>query len=105
MLFCAAGGHGHLQPLLPLAVHAIVAGHDVVVSGAAALQRHVTDRNLRFVAAGPDLVTNRTPLTLYDLEHERAAIGRHFIGRLAPAAGAGSDHPYPQLAGRLDRAR
>jgi len=29
------------------------------------------------------LVTTRTPLTLYDIEHERTAIGRHFIGRLA----------------------
>lgn len=84
MLFCAAGGLGHLQPLLPLAEQAAAVGHEVMVSGAAALQDYVTGQGLRFVAAGPELVTNRTPLTLYDIEHERAAIGRHFIGRLGP---------------------
>jgi UDP:flavonoid glycosyltransferase YjiC (YdhE family) len=85
MLFCAAGGHGHLQPLLPLAEWACAVGHEVAVSGAAALQRYAIDRGLRFVASGPDLVTNRTSQLAYDLERERAAIGRHFIGRLSPA--------------------
>lgn len=85
MLFCAAGGHGHLQPLLPLAERACAIGHEVAVSGAAALQSYVTERGLRFVPTGPDPVTNRTPLLPYDLEHERAVIGGHFIGRLGPA--------------------
>ena len=85
MLFCAAGGHGHLQPLLPLAERALARGHEVAISAAPALQRHVQDRGFRFQASGPDLVSIRAPLTVHGLEHERGAIGRHFIGQLAPA--------------------
>ena len=82
VLFSAVGGHGHLDPLLPLAAAAASGGHEVLVTGAAALAEHVAGHGLAFVASGPDLVCIRAPLTLHDLDHERGAIGRHFAARL-----------------------
>jgi UDP:flavonoid glycosyltransferase YjiC (YdhE family) len=82
VLFSAVGGHGHLDPLLPLADAAAADGHQVLVTGAAALAEHVAGHGLPFVASGPDLVSIQAPLTLHDLDHERDAIGRHFAARL-----------------------
>ena len=85
MLFTAAGGHGHLQPLLPLARAAAAAGHPVMVSAAPSLAAHVAQQDLAFAPSGPDVVPVHSDLTLYTLDQERQAIPRHFIGHLAPA--------------------
>lgn len=82
MLFAAAGGLGHLQPLLPLADEAVRAGHDVLVTGAASLSRHATARGLAFAATGPDLEPVHTPLVVRDLDEERRAVAGHFVARL-----------------------
>ena len=85
MLFTAAGGHGHLQPLLPLARAAAAAGHPVMVSAAPSLAAHVAQLDLAFAPSGPDVVPVHSDLTLYTLDQERQAIPRHFIGHLAPS--------------------
>lgn len=82
ILFTAAGGHGHLQPLLPLAQHAARAGHEVLVTGAASLADSATSRGLAFRATGPDLQPIHTPLAVHDLDKERRAVGGYFIARL-----------------------
>lgn len=88
MLFAAAGGHGHLQPLLPLAEHAARAGHQVLVTGAASLATHVTTRGLSFIPTGPDLAPVHAPLAVHDLDDERRAVARHFVARLGRARAA-----------------
>ena len=85
ILFSAAGGHGHLQPLLPLARAAAAAGHQVLLSAAPSLAGHVAIQGLSFAPSGPDLVPIHSALTLYSLDQERQAIPRHFIGHLAPS--------------------
>jgi len=60
-------------------------GHDVLVTAAASLGRHVTDLELAFTPSGPDLVPIRSELIMYSLEEERQAIPGHFIARLGPA--------------------
>ena len=88
MLFAAAGGHGHLQPLLPLAEHAARAGHEVLVTGAASLAGHVTARGLPFAATGPDLEAVHAPLVVHDLDEERRGVADHFVARLGRARAA-----------------
>lgn len=85
ILFSAAGGHGHLQPLIPLARAAASAGHDILLSAAPSLAAHVQDLALPFAASGPDLTPVRSQLTVQTMDQERQAIPRHFINRLAPA--------------------
>ena len=85
MLFSAAGGHGHLQPLLPLAELAVRAGHEVLVTGAASLSGHVAARGLAFAATGPDLHPVRTPLAVHGTDEERRVVARHFAGTLGRA--------------------
>ena len=85
ILFSAAGGHGHLQPLVPLALEALRSGHDVLVSAAPSLAGHLAGLKIPFVASGPDLRPVRSPLRLYSLDQEREALPRHFIGVLGPA--------------------
>lgn len=85
LLFTAAGGHGHLQPLLPIAEQAAVDGHDVLVSGAASLAGHVAARGLEYVPTGPDLRAIQAPLVVHDVDQERAAVGAHFVSRLGRA--------------------
>lgn len=82
VLFAAAGGHGHLQPLLPLVTEAAGAGHEVLVTGAASLGRHVTARGLAFIASGPDLLPIHAPLVVHDIDTERQAVADHFVARL-----------------------
>lgn len=101
MLFAAAGGHGHLKPLLPLAAHARCAGHQVLVTGAAVLAPHVRAQGLDYRASGPDLAPGRGPLVLHGLDQERQAIGQHFAGALAHARAADvvqlADHWRPDV--------
>lgn len=85
ILFSAAGGHGHLQPLVPWALEASRSGHDVLVTAAPSLAGHLADLKIPFVASGPDLRPVRSSLRLYSLDQEREAIPRRFIGRLGPA--------------------
>ena len=85
LLFTAAGGHGHLQPLLPLAAQAAADGHDVLVSGAESLSRHVTDRGLRYVATGPDVRPIHARLVIHDIEQERRTVGSYFVAKLGRA--------------------
>ena len=85
ILFAAAGGHGHLQPLLPLAERAIRMGHAVLVTGAASLGGHATARGLAFAATGPDVVPVVAPLTVHDIDHERRVVASYFVARLGRA--------------------
>ncbi len=85
ILFAAAGGHGHLQPLLPLAERAARTGHEVLVTGAASLGGHVTARGLAFAATGPDLVSIAAPLTVHDVNDERRIVASYFVARLGRA--------------------
>lgn len=88
MLFAAAGGLGHLQPLLPLADEAARAGHDVLVTGAASLRRHAAARGLAFAPSGPDLEPVHAALVVHDVDDERRAGASHFVGRLGHARAA-----------------
>lgn len=85
MLFAAAGGQGHLQPLLPLAEYAARAGHDVLVTGAESLAAHATARGLAFAPSGPDLRPIHAPLVVHDIDDERRAVASHFVARLGRA--------------------
>ncbi len=85
LLFAAAGGHGHLQPLLPIAERAIHAGHDVLVTGAASLGGRAAACGLPFAATGPDLVPISAPLTVHDVDYERRAVAEYFVARLGRA--------------------
>lgn len=87
MLFAFAGGHGHLQPLLPLARESVAAGHDVLVTGARALAEHVCSQGLSYAPSGPDLTGVRRPFELRDVGRERLAVGRHFAGALGRERG------------------
>lgn len=88
ILFSAAGGHGHLQPLIPLACAAVAAGHEVLVSATPSLAERVEKLGLPFAPSGPELLPIRSELTLHTLDEERQAIPRHFIGNLGPARAA-----------------
>jgi UDP:flavonoid glycosyltransferase YjiC (YdhE family) len=85
ILFSAAGGHGHLQPLLPLAEQALRAGHEVLVTAAASLAGHATARGLAFAASGPDLGPIAAPLAVHPVDGERRAVARYFVARLGAA--------------------
>ena len=85
MLFSAAGGHGHLQPLLPLAEQAIRDGHEVLVTGAASLAEYVIARGLSFVATGPNLYPVHSPLEVRSIDEERHGLARHFVSSLGHA--------------------
>jgi UDP:flavonoid glycosyltransferase YjiC (YdhE family) len=85
ILFAAAGGHGHLQPLLPLAQHAAQAGHVVLVTGAASLAPHVAPRGLPFTATGPDLKPIHAPLVVHGLDEERRGVADYFVAKLGRA--------------------
>jgi UDP:flavonoid glycosyltransferase YjiC (YdhE family) len=82
ILFTAAGGHGHLQPLLPLAQQAAQAGHDVLITGAASLAAQATYRGLAFTATGPDLRPIHAPLVVHDVDEERRAVASYFVAKL-----------------------
>ncbi|MEO3938835.1 glycosyltransferase [Dermatophilaceae bacterium Soc4.6] len=82
MLFTAAGGHGHLQPLLPLAEQAARAGHEVLVTAAASLAGHVTSRGLAFAPTGPDLKPIHAPLVVHSLDKERRVVADYFVAQL-----------------------
>lgn len=82
MLFAAAGGHGHLQPLVPPARRASRDGHEVLVTAAASLGRHVVARGFAFAPTGPDLRPVHAPLVVHDIEDERRTVARHVVTRL-----------------------
>ncbi len=88
VLFTAAGGHGHLHPLLPLAERAQRAGHHVLITGAASLAKSVARRGMEYVSTGPDLAPVHAPLVVRDLDRERQVVVTHFVNRLGQARAA-----------------
>jgi UDP:flavonoid glycosyltransferase YjiC (YdhE family) len=82
-LISFVGGEGHLQPLIPLALAASAAGHEVTVSGAAALAPVAAASGLAFVASGPDAVSQRVPLQPVDMAREERGVREAFAGRVA----------------------
>ncbi len=87
ILFTATGGHGDLQPLLPLAKQAAQPGHDVRVKGAASLAAQATSRGLAFTGTGPDLRPIRAPSVVHDLATERRAGAGYFVASLGRSRG------------------
>jgi UDP:flavonoid glycosyltransferase YjiC (YdhE family) len=85
LLFGFAGGSGHLEPLVPLARAARVAGHDVAFAGRPWMVPKVEALGFRAFAAGSDvgLAPRRLPLAALDLEREMRAVGPGFGGRIA----------------------
>jgi UDP:flavonoid glycosyltransferase YjiC (YdhE family) len=83
VLFSFTGGEGHLQPLLPLALAAAGAGHQVLVAGAASLGRVAGAAGVPFRAAGPDVVPQHVPLTPVDMDREARAVTDAFAGWMA----------------------
>ena len=85
ILFTFAGGHGHLEPLLPIVDAAAAAGHDVAVSGGHRQLRPVADAGLRTFPVGPpvDGPRKRRPLLEVDLERERDDVRERFVRRHA----------------------
>lgn len=85
MLFTFAGGSGHLEPLVPLARAAAIAGHAVAFAGRPWMVPKVEALGLPAFATGSDvgLTPTRLPLAQIDLERDirLAAIG--FGGRIA----------------------
>lgn len=88
LLFTAAGGHGHLQPLLPIAERAAADGNDVLLTGAASLAPQVRDRGFEYVPTGPDLRPVQAPLVVREVEQERSVMGDYFVGKLGRARAA-----------------
>lgn len=86
ILFTFTGGTGHLRPLMPLAAAASAAGHEVTVSGAAALRGVAAP--FAFVPSGPDVRPHRRPLSSVDEERERAVVRDWFAGVAASARAA-----------------
>ena len=83
ILLSAVGGHGHLQPLLPLAEAARRAGHHVLVTAAASLADHVSALGLPFESSGPDLRPVHSDLVRRTLDEERCVLRTHFAGDVA----------------------
>jgi UDP:flavonoid glycosyltransferase YjiC (YdhE family) len=86
--FSFAGGRGHLEPLLPLALAAAAAGHDVAVAGGHNGVRAAADLGLRTFPLGPppsEKPRERLPLLEVDLERERRDVRERFVRRHARA--------------------
>src|SRR5262245_23412359 len=87
LLFTFAGGHGHLEPLLPLARAAEDVGHVVAFAGRPWMVPSVESAGFPAFPAGSDirLTPVRRPLAKVDLEHEMRAVGPGFGRRVAQA--------------------
>ncbi len=85
-LFTFAGGSGHAEPLVPVALAAQAAGHTVAVAGAASATAGLRERGLATFddpdLSRPDLATI-APLVEVDLEHEDAVLRDFYAGRSA----------------------
>ncbi len=85
MLFTFAGGSGHLEPLVPLARAAEVAGHTVAFAGRPWMVPKVEALGFPAFAAGSDvgLTPKRRPLAEIDVEREIGSVGGGFGYRIA----------------------
>jgi UDP:flavonoid glycosyltransferase YjiC (YdhE family) len=86
ILFTFAGGHGHLEPLLPIVHAAAAAGHDVAVAGGHRQLRPVADAGLRTFPLGPPpsgAPRERRPLLEVDVEREWRDVRERFVRRHA----------------------
>lgn len=87
VLFTFGGGHGHLEPLLPLARAAEAAGHVVAFAGRPWMIPTVRAHGFQAFSAGSDvgLTPTRRPLAEIDLRREMRAVGAGFGRRVARA--------------------
>jgi UDP:flavonoid glycosyltransferase YjiC (YdhE family) len=86
LLFTFAGGRGHLDPLLPIARAAAVAGHVVAFSGQPALMDRVEALGFAAFATYPpsaDDRPRRRPLLEFSAAREDDVLREVFAGRLA----------------------
>ena len=85
MLFAFAGGSGHLEPLVPIARAAAVAGHTVACSGRPWMIPEVEALGFAAFAAGSDvgLTPKRRPLADVDVGRDIQAVGSGFARRIA----------------------
>jgi UDP:flavonoid glycosyltransferase YjiC (YdhE family) len=85
LLVTFAGGRGHLEPLLPIALAARSFGHEVAIAGAAGFAPSIERRGYRFFpigeapSPGPPL---RIPLARLDLDKEDRDLRDGFARRL-----------------------
>ena len=87
LLFSFAGGHGHFEPMVPLARAAAAGGHEIAATGRADMLDAITARGFpAFESAGewaaPDR-TKRYPLVAYDPANEDRALREWYAGTLA----------------------
>lgn len=84
-LFTFAGGRGHLDPLLPLARAAEVAGHEIVFVARPWMVPIVRSLGFEAWAAGSDegLAPVTRELVPFDAEREQRALRDGFVGRIA----------------------
>ncbi|MFL5757954.1 MAG: glycosyltransferase, partial [Chloroflexota bacterium] len=85
ILFTFAGGLGHLEPLVPLANAAEVAGHEVAFVGRPWMVPKAERLGFRAFAAGSDEggVPERRPLIAVDVEREAGDLREGFGRRIA----------------------
>ena len=91
VLFTFAGGHGHLEPLVPVARAAADAGHTVAFVGRPWMVPTVEALGFPAFAAGSDvgLTPRRLPLAPVDLEKDMRDVGDGFGRRVARERAAG----------------
>ena len=83
LLLSAVGGEGHLRPLLPLALAATAAGHEVGITAAPSLRSAAAGGGRRFFPARPDVRPVHAPLRPVDREREQTAVRDAFAGWMA----------------------
>lgn len=89
ILFSFAGGRGHFEPLVPIALAARDAGHTVAVTGEPALLETVQAAGFTGFASGSNTSrTTRGPLEPLDPAREDRALRDGYAGRLAHARAA-----------------
>jgi len=89
VLFSFVGGQGHLDPLLPIAHAAVVAGHDVTFSAQAEMCERVRALGFAVRPSGTStLFTERQPLLVPDRNRERDAVRASFAGAIARSRAA-----------------
>ncbi|MCB9137616.1 MAG: glycosyltransferase [Caldilineaceae bacterium] len=90
ILFTAAGGWGHVEPLMPLVRAAAALGHSVTFAVRPRMQASVARLGYGTVVAGTDrgLTPVRRELQALDMEGELRAVGTGFAGRIARERGA-----------------
>jgi UDP:flavonoid glycosyltransferase YjiC (YdhE family) len=86
ILFSFTGGHGHLEPLLPIARAASAGSHDVAVAGGHRQLEALAGAGLRTFPLGPRPTAaprTRLPLLEVDVERERNDVRERFVRRHA----------------------